>query len=383
MEGSFQSSISDYSYSYASSYWLFENKSRPNCPETSSFLVLHHYPDELIEPLLYTQTDKFIITIVFPLIITLGVLANSAFLFTIARVREMRTLTNFYLTNLAFADLLFVVITAVNYFYKYTWSPDFQRGSPWATSAGCTLMAAASYIPYMASIGLVTLVSIERFLAICFPLSHRKVNTKSRTVRLVIMAWLIAIAFAAVVAPNYAVLQTYCIIWPEKWQARLPLVVNYCISMKEEFRDIAAIFEFVPFIIALVLNTTLYALIITRLSQRYVSDSKDDPLKSQAQNVRNMVARMLVISGIAFLFCLSPYQVYNMYYFAINNCRGCKNLPAGRIYVLFWVGRCLSVLNSAINPFLYGVTNRRYRQAFVTAFGFTPRKKIVSNIYTI
>ena len=384
MNVSFESSISDYSYSYASSYWLFENKSRPNCPETSSFLVLHHYPDEWIEPLLYTQTDKFMITIVFPLIITLGVLANSAFLFTIARVQEMRTLTNFYLANLAFADLLFVVITAVNYFYKYTWSPDFQRGSPWATSAGCTLMAAASYIPYIASIGLVTLVSIERFLAICFPLSHRMVNSKSRTARLVIMAWLIAIAFTAVVAPNYAVLQRYCIIWPEKWQDRLPLVVSYCISIKEEFRDIAAVFEFVPFIIALILNTTLYALLITRLSQRDdVSDNKDDPLKAQAQKVRNIVARMLVINGIAFFLCLAPYQVHNMYYFVINNCEGCTNLPGDEIYVLFWVGRCLSVLNSAINPVIYGVTNARYRQAFATAIGCTPKKKSASNISTM
>ena len=385
MNGSLESSISDYSYSYsyASSYWLFENKSRPNCPETSSFLVLYHYPDEWIEPLLYTQTDKFMITIVFPLIITLGVLANSAFLFTIARIREMRTLTNFYLANLAFADLFFVIITAVNYFYKYTWSPDFQRGSPWATSAVCTLMAAASYTPYIASIGLVTLVSIERFLAICFPLLHRRINTKSRTVRLIIMAWLIAIAFTAVVAPKYAILQTFCIIWPETWQDRLPLVVNNCISVKEKFRDIAAIFEFVPFIIALILNTILYALIIARLSQRgNVSENKDDQMKAQAQTVRNMVARMLVINGIAFFVCLSPYQVYQMYFFVINNCKECTNLSREGISVLFWVGRCLSVLNSAINPVIYGVTNAKYRQAFSSAIGCSSNKKSASDMAT-
>ena len=207
MEGSIKSSFSDYSYSYASSHWLFENMSRPSCPEDSGFLVLYHYPDEWIELLLYTQADKFMITIVFPFIVTLGVLANSAFLFTIVRVPKMRKLTNFYLANLAFADLFFVVVTTVNYFYKYIWSPDFERGSPWARSFGCAAMAAASYIPYFASISLVTLVSIERYLAISYPLKYRMANTKSRAVKLVISAWIIAIAFTAAVAPNYAVLR--------------------------------------------------------------------------------------------------------------------------------------------------------------------------------
>lgn len=102
----------------------------PDCPAKSRFLNLHFYIDEWIETLLYSKTDKIMITMVFPFIVTLGLLANSAFLFTLARVREMRTTINFYLANLAFADLFYVIVTAVNYFYKYTWSPDFQRGVP-------------------------------------------------------------------------------------------------------------------------------------------------------------------------------------------------------------------------------------------------------------
>ena len=148
----------------------------PNCPAGSRFLNLYHYIDEWIETFLYSETDKVMITIVFPFIVTLGLLANTAFLFTLVRVREMRTLTNFYLANLAFADLFFVIVTAVNHFYKYTWSPDFQRGVPWTSAVGCAAISAAIYMPFVASICLVTLVSLERFLAICFPLKHRTTN---------------------------------------------------------------------------------------------------------------------------------------------------------------------------------------------------------------
>ena len=324
MDESTESTFSDYSYSYASSHWLFENISRPSCPEESGFLVLYHYLDEWIELLLYTQADKFMITIVFPFIVTLGVLTNSAFLFTIVRVPEMRTLTNFYLANLAFADLFFVVVTAVNYFYRYMWSPDFKRGYPWARSFACAAIATATYIPYFASISLVTVVSIERYLAISNPLKYRMVKTKSRTVRLVIAAWIIAIAFTAAVAPNYAVLQTFCIIWPEKWQDRLPFVVNYCISAKEGFKNIAVIFEFLPFILALILNTILFGRIISCLHQRNeisVNENAKDSFTAERRKVRNTVTRMLVINGIVFFLCLSPLQIHNMYHFVINNCR--------------------------------------------------------------
>ena len=349
----------------------------PHCPANSRILNLYQYIDEWIETFLYSKTDKVMITIVFPLIVTLGFLANCAFLFTLIRVRQMRTITNFYLANLAFADLFFVIVTAVNYFYKYTWSPDFQRGVPWSSTAGCAAISSAVYTPYFASICLVTLVSLERFLAICFPLKHRMMNNKSRTVKMILATWLIALAFTTLVAPTYTKHEILCLLWPEKWQHRLPTVINYCNAVTWHFLDISAILQFATFIIALILNTTLYALIIFRLSQRDVSDNNNEKtgLKSQADKVRNAVARMLVINGIAFFLCLAPWQFYNMYYFVFRNCIGCRALDDNHVYILAWIGRCLNVLNSAINPIIYSATNARYRQAFITAIGCTPKKR--------
>ena len=357
----------------------------PNCPAKSSMLNLYYYTDNVIETFLYSKTDKVMITIMFPLIVTLGFLANCAFLFTLVRVRQMRTITNFYLANLGLADLFFVIVTAVNYFYKYTWSPDFQRGVPWSSTVGCAAISSAIYMPYFASICLVTLVSLERFLAICFPLKHRMMNNKSRTLKMVLATWLTSLAFTAVVAPTYAKHVIYCIVWPDKWQHRLPAVINYCNTVKVQFIDIAAVFQFAPFILALFLNTILYALIIIRLSQRDVSDKGDEKsvLQNQAMKVRNAVARMLVINGIAFFLCLAPYQFYNMYYFVARNCgKSCSILNDNHVYIIGWIGRCLNVLNSAINPVIYSATNERYRQAFITAVGCTPKKRNVSEMPT-
>ena len=138
-------------------------------------------------------------------------------------------MTHFYLAiNLAFADLMFVIVVGVKNIYKYIWSPDVQRGDPRKTVAACLAINVATYTVYFASICLITLVSMERFLAICYPQKHCMINTKSRTVKVVLATWVTAISFTAIVASRYTNHQTYCIVWPEKWQNRLPTFINFC-----------------------------------------------------------------------------------------------------------------------------------------------------------
>ena len=346
----------------------------PDCPAHSRLRILYKVSDSLIETFFYSQTDKIMISIVLPFIITLGILSNGAFLLTVVRVREMRTLTNFYLINLACADLLFVVISGVNYFYKYIWSSDIDRFEPWRSTTGCAMINGATYITYFASICLVTLVSIERFLAICYPLQHRMMNDKPRTIKMIAVTWLIAIASAAAVSLRHGHLNVYCVVWPEKYQNRLPSIVSVCqyIETKriesKDLLDIIDILQFLPFIVALCINSTLYGFIINRLSKRDISEGKEQTqLQVQAQKTRNSVARMLVINGIAFFVLLVPFQFYNLYYYALRN-DGVQFLSIQQSAAVGWVARGLLVLNSAINPFIYSTCNARYRRAFLSTF---------------
>ena len=152
----------------------------------------------------------------------------TGFLFTIVRVRDMHTLTNFYLANLACADLFFALITTVKYIYPYIWNSEFTGGGPWETQFGCAAISALPSFVYYTSIYLVTLVSIERYLAICHPLKDRMVNKKSRTVKMVAGAGLLALILAALTAPVGSKLYVFCMILPEKYQHRLPKFLNFC-----------------------------------------------------------------------------------------------------------------------------------------------------------
>ena len=64
-----------------------------------------------------------------------------------------------------------------------------------------------------------------------------------------------------------------------------------------------------------------------------------------------------------------------MYYFVFRNCVGCRALDENHVYVLRWIGRCLNVLNSAINPVIYSAVNARYRRALVSAISCTLKKR--------
>lgn len=351
----------------------------PECPAGSILRNFYHFREKTISTFFYTQAQKFLISVVIPVIFVVGLLTNSAFLVTIARVKAMKTITNFYLANLACADLTFIIITGLGYTYANTKSPNIRLGTPWKTAFGCAASSASTYITYFASICLVSLVGMERFMAICYPLRHRMINRKPRTVKMVLITWLIAVVLGVIVSFTWGKLRAYCIVWPDKYVGVIPTVIRICTSVRPEFKDVASVLQFLPFIIALVANTVVYALIIRRLSHREINGGGMGHTVNNSQiEVRNAVARMLVVNGITFFLCLAPYQFFNLHSFVtIKSAGNLRLLTEDQQTILLWVGRCSSALNSAINPLVYSATNARYRQAFKDTF-YVSRKQTKS-----
>ena len=57
----------------------------------------------------YDRVDIALVTTVYPVTATIGLLTNLAFLVTVLRVKYMRTLTNVYLSSLAISDIMFLL----------------------------------------------------------------------------------------------------------------------------------------------------------------------------------------------------------------------------------------------------------------------------------
>ena len=104
----------------------------------------------------------------------------------------------------------------------------------------------------------------------------------------------------------------------------------------------------------------------------YTLSTRPNP-NAETRSVRNQIARMLILNGIVFFLCLLPFRFVQLNNISIIVLRG--PIFAFDVDVLAWVGRVTGLLNYAVNPFLYNVSNAKYRAAFVQAFTFRKSKK--------
>ncbi len=346
----------------------------PYCKGADFYFPVFIFDEDTLYSTFVTKPfETFITTVFMPIAGIIGIVGNLTFMFVIARVNEMRTITNFYLLNLAVSDLIYIIVKAGRHVLSYHLHNGLRRAELSRTTGHCYISRAFEYVTYFASLLLVTLVSFERFLAICYPLKHRMVNTKKRTVTLVVATWLLAVVCAGCMVPANGRLERYCFWWPaRKPYQDFPNVRNTCLPIRLGFNYAYIVYTAtsVPYIILLLVNVTFYGKIIISLSNRAVTKHDDTSGNSNTNTVRNQVARMLIINGIFFFLLLSPYAFIQLYrvitYFCDDN--NCNFLDYDERITLTWTGYALWICNSSINPYVYSFTNSRYRRALMKAF---------------
>ncbi|XP_022095734.1 thyrotropin-releasing hormone receptor-like [Acanthaster planci] len=304
-------------------------------------------------------------------VLVVGVSANLAFFYVIARVPHMRNNTNLFLANLAVADIAFIVISVA--MYATYFSEPVRSNYATAQHVGCIGAFVGQYITYYASIGLVTLVTAERYASICRPLRHRSMNTRRRAIKLIISSWILSFILSGVAMLRYLNLDLKCIIWPDTDRFRgLSVIAGYCLPFAPWGLLLANLTEAIPFIAAFAANICMYVGIIRRLSNRSVlkisKDNQAASLSLKAHQVRRQVSKMLIVNGVIFFLCNTPFVGISLA-FIVSHLRG---VPLLKIYEsmagMVVISHGMLFLNSAINPFVYNVTSKHYRDAFVDAF---------------
>ncbi|XP_022095738.1 delta-type opioid receptor-like isoform X2 [Acanthaster planci] len=207
------------------------------------------------------------------LVLVIGVPGNVSFLVAVARVAYMKTITNIFLVNLAIADILFVVYTATSYLF-YLPAPVRSHIHS-MLNIWCPVAVSISFLTYFTSVSTVSLVSVERYNAICRPLKHLAVNSKQRAVKLVFGTWCVGLAFTSLAVLQYADSTRICVTWPsgngtEKF-ADLPDIIGFCLPLAPWALVVGNLASSIPFMIALLGNAFMYVQIIRTLANRSVA----------------------------------------------------------------------------------------------------------------
>lgn len=117
----------------------------------------------------------------------IGIPANLFVLAAIVYFRDMRTISNIYIFNLALADLLFLCAIPVNFLGR-----SAKEGWAWGPIM-CKLYISGNAVSQFASAVFIAILSFDRYLAVCRPIQSKSFRTTQAALALSVAAWVMVI----------------------------------------------------------------------------------------------------------------------------------------------------------------------------------------------
>ncbi|XP_071487073.1 somatostatin receptor type 5-like [Diadema antillarum] len=315
---------------------------------------------DLVGGFLYGKGLTLFCVLVLPLVFVVGLISNMAFIVVVIRVPRMRNRTNCYLINLAITDIIFLLSIVGTDILAYILSP-IAGDTSYLGWQGYMYLMVIVHTVYFASLFFITLVTIDRFYALCRPLKLRHVNQTRQTAVLTTTSWLMSFLIASMLfVPGCTSRYILCITWPDV--ERFSNFPSHVLSSYVSTYFLG--FKVVPYAVTLVLNLTLYVKIVSGVRAsgarlRVHSDTRD---KDKAQ-----VIRLVIVNGVAFFLLLAPFEI-NATVLVIKTLLGDYSYATFHKVVSFFA-LTLTYINSVVNPLIFAFISKSYRVAFKEAFG--------------
>ncbi|XP_031618278.1 allatostatin-A receptor-like [Contarinia nasturtii] len=289
----------------------------------------------------FDDTIKPVVMICFSLIGITGFLGNVLVIFVVLMNPQMRSTTNLLIINLAIADLLFVVFcvpfTAIDYV-----TDEWPLGNAW-----CKIVQYLIIVTALVSIYTLVLMSLDRFLAVVFPISSRTLRNERNTLKAITILWLLILLTATpVIFAHGVVTETYGSI-----DYKLCVFKSGGIS----FAAFHIIFFSSSYLIPLTLISGLYAFML-RLWRTVVPHNRTNGTRGRG---RKRVTRLVFVVVAAFALLWFPIQVILLLKSLklFNTCTRFDILLQIASHVLAYTTAC-------INPLLYAFLSENFRKAF-------------------
>ncbi|XP_058470609.1 growth hormone secretagogue receptor a isoform X2 [Solea solea] len=299
-------------------------------------------PDHVEPPLNYYSIPLLtVITVACTLLFLVGMTGNVMTILVVSKYRDMRTTTNLYLCSMAVSDLLIFLCMPLDLYRMW-------RYRPWRFGdALCKLFQFVSESCTYSTILSITALSVERYLAICFPLRAKALVTKRRVRALILLLWTVSLLSAGPVFAMVGVERDS--VGPREFSLGLG-------------NDSDSSLEGVD------TRELLYSLIGRRLWQRHRETSIGSRGAHRDKSNRQTI-KMLVVVVLAFVLCWLPFHVGR--YLQFRSLDAPSPLLSQLSEYCSMVSVVLFYLSAAINPILYNTMSWKYRGAAARLFGLT------------
>ncbi|KAM4857229.1 C-C chemokine receptor type 8 [Urocitellus parryii] len=161
---------------------LMDYTLEPNLTVTSDY----YYPDTFSSPCdgeLIQRDSKLLLAIIYCFLFVFGLLGNSLVILVLVVCKKLRSITDIYLLNLALSDLLFV--------FSFPFQTHYQLDQWVFGTVLCKVFSGFYYIGFFSSMFFITLMSMDRYLAVVHAVYAIKVRTVRTGTVLSLAVWLI------------------------------------------------------------------------------------------------------------------------------------------------------------------------------------------------
>lgn len=313
--------------------------------------------------------------VLYVIIIVTALLGNILVVYAFASNKKIRqSLATYFIVSLAVSDMFTASVVmpfdldqlVTNYLWKHGW----LMCRIWTTLY--LLMVPTSILNLLA-------LTIDRYKTLSDPLNRFKESpfmTKTKALAIIVVVWIYSLLFALIPEMGWK-------IYPSV------IVLGACVfNISAEYSMLSSVLNFfIPLVSMCVLYFQIYRIAI-RTNKIPVGKKTSSPVTSPSMQIKHhrnvkkssnikkekmlqrntRAAKTVLVIVLTFVLCWMPYTIYSFVYAA---CKSCLHVEG--IEFLYTVFLIMGYANSALNPFLFGLTHPLFKKTFKTLF-----KKLIS-----
>ncbi|XP_012233865.1 somatostatin receptor type 2-like [Linepithema humile] len=280
--------------------------------------------------------------ILYAIVCIVGLLGNSLVIYVVLRFSKMQTVTNMYIVNLAIADECFLIgipflVTTIS---LRSWIFGKVMCKAYMTTTSINQFTSSIFLFIM---------SADRYIAVCHPISSPKMRTPFISKVVSLTAWTTSALFMvpvflyanAMESPEGIV--SCNIYWPNDRGGQTTFTLYTLI---------------LGFAVPLALILIFYFLVIKKL-RTVGPKNKSKEKKRSHRKVTKLVLTVITV----YVFCWLPYWVMQvaLIYTPPKQCQTNISITS------FLLAGFLSYSNSAMNPILYAFLSDNFKKSFLKA----------------
>nr|XP_056711495.1 alpha-1D adrenergic receptor [Euleptes europaea] len=307
------------------------------------------------------------------LFILSAIVGNILVILSVACNRHLQTVTNYFIINLAIADLL--LSTTVLPF-----SATLDVLGFWAFGRiFCDIWAAVDVLCCTASIMSLCIISVDRYIGVKYSLKYPTIMTEKKAVIILVVVWLLSMVIS--IGPLLG------------WKEPRPQEPNVCTITEEPgYAIFSSLFSFyLPLTVILVMYFNIYVVarrttksleagvkkersksmeVVLRIHCRSVLEDSLASAKGKGHTFRSSLsvrllkfsrekkaAKTLAIVVGVFVLCWLPFFFvlpFGAYFPSLK--------PSEIVFkIIFWLG----YFNSCVNPIIYPCSSKEFKRAFI------------------